>query len=203
MTSHCWSRKSRKPGEAGQAILFVMLAMGLVLLGAVAFSVDMGNLWFHRQSAQSVADSACTAAAMDMLFTANGGGAVGGFTPGTNFSCSGSPYGCTLSFMRPRIWGLPRHSDRGDAGLRRSLHVSYFVSRSCPRAHPGQGRRRSAMVRLRLQSITSRSTWMIASDSLSQGCSRAQQRLMSAHKSKCGVVFSSSPIPILVLDPSD
>ncbi len=91
MTSHRWSKGCRKPPEAGQAILFVLLAMGLVLLGAIAFSVDMGNLWFHRQSAQSVADASCTAAAMDMLFTANGGGASGGFTPGTNFSCSSSP----------------------------------------------------------------------------------------------------------------
>src|SRR6476660_4088604 len=88
MTSHRWSKKSRRPGEAGQAILFVMLALGLVLLGAVAFSVDMGNLWFHRQSAQSVADASCTAAAMDLLFSATGGGASGGFTPGTSFSCS-------------------------------------------------------------------------------------------------------------------
>ena len=44
-----------------------MLALGLAFLAAAAFSVDMSNLWFHRQASQNAADSACTAGAMDLL----------------------------------------------------------------------------------------------------------------------------------------
>ena len=84
-----WRKTSRYPDEAGQAIMFLVLALGLALLGAVAFSVDLGNEWFHHQSAQNAADAGCTAAAMDLLVDAQGG-ATGhqGFTNGTAFSCS-------------------------------------------------------------------------------------------------------------------
>ena len=79
--------------ESGQAMLLVLLVMGIVLLGAVAFSVDMGNLWFHRQSAQTAADAACTAGAMDLLVDATAGITTqGGFTAtkNTSFDCSAS-----------------------------------------------------------------------------------------------------------------
>ena len=56
-----------RKNEAGQAMLFLVLCLGLVLLGAVAFCVDMGNLWWHRQAAQNAADAACTAGVMDLL----------------------------------------------------------------------------------------------------------------------------------------
>ena len=87
--SNRWRKTHRKPGEAGQAIVFMVLVLGLFLLGAVAFSVDMGNLWFHRQAAQSAADAACVAGAMDMLVDSQGG-ATGhqGFTIGTEFDCA-------------------------------------------------------------------------------------------------------------------
>lgn len=76
--------------ESGQTAVFLVLVLGLFLLGAVAFSVDISGLWFARQMAQGTADSACTAAAMDMLYTTTGVGSSGGFTAGTNFSCGGT-----------------------------------------------------------------------------------------------------------------
>src|SRR5207302_11066348 len=75
-----WSRR-----DSGQMTIVVALAMGTFLLGFVGFGADMTNLWFHRQSAQNAADSACMAGAMDMLLAANAGtpnvatGALGAF----------------------------------------------------------------------------------------------------------------------------
>src|SRR6266516_1637184 len=92
-TMHRNFRKTTsKSGESGQSILLVVLVLGIVLLGAVAFSVDMGNMWFHRQSAQTAADAACTAGAMDLLVDAtNGITTQGGFNPKSGaFTCSGS-----------------------------------------------------------------------------------------------------------------
>src|SRR5438094_8193585 len=85
-----WGRTNCRTGESGQAILFLLLALGIFLLGAVAFSVDFGNTWFHRQSAQSAADAACTAGAMDLLVDSQGG-ATGhqGFLSGT--ACNSAP----------------------------------------------------------------------------------------------------------------
>lgn len=80
------------PGEAGQVFVFVVLALGLFLLGAMAFAVDFGNLWFHRQAAQNAADAGCTSGAMDIL-AASQGAATGnqGFTIGTAFNCATTP----------------------------------------------------------------------------------------------------------------
>ena len=201
MTSHRWSKKSRRPGEAGQAILFVMLAMGLVLLGAVAFSVDMGNLWFHRQSAQSVADSSCTAAAMDMLFSANGGGASGGFTPGTNFSCSASPAAAPCVYATKNMGFAPSTLTAGTPGYdvaftfpgslagvpacTTGLGSPTICDASDFTAHPYVQVNVDDRVRLSFAGLLSGST---TTDVGAQ--------------STCGVVFSSSPIPILVLDPT-
>jgi hypothetical protein len=88
MKFHRRSKKGSK--EAGQTVVLIALALGLFLLAAIAFSVDMGSLWFSRQMAQGVADSACTAAAMDMLYVTTGVGSSGGFTAGTPFSCGGT-----------------------------------------------------------------------------------------------------------------
>jgi len=56
----------RSRGERGQTIVFVLLALSLFLLAAAGLTVDIANMYFHRQMAQSAADAACTAGAMDM-----------------------------------------------------------------------------------------------------------------------------------------
>src|SRR6185312_4191791 len=84
-------RTARHGNESGQALVFMVLALSIFLLGAGALCVDMSNLWFHRQAAQNAADAACTAGAMDLLVGAQGG-ATGhqGFVTGTAFNCTGS-----------------------------------------------------------------------------------------------------------------
>ena len=71
MGANRW-RRGRQSNESGQVMVLIVLALGLFLLGAAGFSVDMGNLWFHRQSAQNAADAACMAGAMDILVKARG-----------------------------------------------------------------------------------------------------------------------------------
>jgi uncharacterized membrane protein len=57
----------------------------------LVLGLDLTNVWFHRQSAQTAADAACTAGAMDLPVRAQVG-ATGhqGFTTGTAFDCSSS-----------------------------------------------------------------------------------------------------------------
>jgi len=71
-----------------QALVFMVLALGLFLLGAGALSVDMSNLWFHRQAAQNAADAACTAGAMDLLWMPRAAPPSPGFVNGAAFNCS-------------------------------------------------------------------------------------------------------------------
>ena len=82
--------KRYKARESGQAAVFLVLAMGIFLIGGIGFVVDGANLWFHRQSAQTAADAACASGAMNLLSLS-----VGATPPqqnwiGTNFLCSGS-----------------------------------------------------------------------------------------------------------------
>ena len=84
-------QRSRR-NESGQTMVFLLLGLGIFLLAAVGFAVDVSNMWFHRQRAQNAADAACTAAIMDMLPTADGDPIppTANFTPGTNFDCHGT-----------------------------------------------------------------------------------------------------------------
>src|SRR6266700_3040086 len=87
-----WSRR-----DSGQMTIVVALAMGTFLLGFVGFGADMTNLWFHRQSAQNAADSACMAGAMDMLYAANAGtpnAPTGGLGAGLTPFQAGTPFDC-------------------------------------------------------------------------------------------------------------
>ncbi len=78
--------------ESGQASIFLLLILGIFLLASVAFAVDLANLWFRRSTAQTAADAACLAGALDMLYLQNGTlSTAPGFTPGTAGQCSTSP----------------------------------------------------------------------------------------------------------------
>ncbi len=83
---------TERPRESGQAIILVMVCLALFVLIAAALAVDYSYLWFHRQTAQNVADAVCVAGAMDMLAVANHaptgtGGLNPNFTSGTAFDC--------------------------------------------------------------------------------------------------------------------
>ncbi len=79
-------------GESGQVLISLLMMLALFLLAIVGFSVDLTNLWFHRQAAQSAADSSCQAGALDMYAVADGLSLPSmGFTPGTSGDCSASP----------------------------------------------------------------------------------------------------------------
>jgi hypothetical protein len=94
MTKHSFRKSVTPVGESGQVMLFSLLALGLFLIGSIAFAVDLSYLWFQRQGAQTAADAACTAGAMDLLLVQTNnitaGPYPGHFTPGTSFSCTGT-----------------------------------------------------------------------------------------------------------------
>jgi hypothetical protein len=184
MTYH---KKENRRTEAGQTAVLLLLAMGLFMLGAVAFSVDLSNKWFHRQSAQTAADAACLAGAMDMLLTAQGE-ATGnaGFTPGTPFTCgagstaspckyaslngydsSGNTPGNTVSVSFPGAVGGVTPPDPGVAA---TPFMTVNVNETMP-------------------------AWFLGM------LSGSNTDTISATAS-CGVVQATAPVPIIVLNPS-
>jgi hypothetical protein len=67
--------------------VFLILALGFFLIGGIGLAVDGGNIWFHRQTAQTAADAACTAGAMDLLSVT-----AGADIPGTPWTTSAGSY---------------------------------------------------------------------------------------------------------------
>jgi Flp pilus assembly protein TadG len=58
--------------ERGQAMIFMAVFMGLVMLGFLALAIDVGFLFQHTRMAQAAADAAVIAAAEEGATTANG-----------------------------------------------------------------------------------------------------------------------------------
>ena len=94
--------ETTRNGESGQATVLLILVLSTFLFASLAFSVDLGNLWFHRQAAQTAADAACQAGAMDMLYLNQGTTLPKmGFTPGTGSNCTSSS-GATMCWYAKR-----------------------------------------------------------------------------------------------------
>jgi len=191
--------------------VFLVLAMGIFLIGGIGFVVDGANLWFHRQSAQTAADAACTAGAMDLLSTAAGASLPNatdwiGKDP---FLCSGTTGGgsnptSNSSFPPCQYAGFNGYSGSGLQGIQVSFPASGSISAAttCPTATP----------------YSSSSPAVCAADDVSTPYMQLQVtdsvpttfiRLLGAGanasvpaKSTCGLSNVLSTVPILVLNPN-
>jgi hypothetical protein len=136
--------KRHKARESGQAAVFLVLAMGIFLVGGIGFVVDGANLWFHRQSAQTAADAACTAGAMDLLSTAAGASLPNASDwIGNSFLCSGTTGGgsnrtSNSTFPPCQYAGFNGYSGSALQGIQVSFPASGTVSAAatCPTAPP-------------------------------------------------------------------
>jgi hypothetical protein len=192
MANQClnFRKRSHRASEAGQAMLFFVLVLAIFLLGAVCLAFDFSNMWFHRQAAQSAADAACTAGAMDLLVDAQGG-ATGhqGFTPGTNFDCSssGNP---TASVCQ---YALKNGYDSANSTPGNLVSVSFPPGVSGISTPPAS---MAPTPFIRVDVLEHVQTFFLG---LLSGSRTKDVRAFAT----CGLELASSPIPILVLDPNN
>jgi hypothetical protein len=201
MTTRSFRKSRTSSRQAGQAMLVFLLALGIFLVGAIGFAVDMSHLWLHRQTAQTVADSACTAGVMDMLGTANGATLSPGFTAGTAFQCSGSTTAapCKYAAMNSGY----------DAAALSSSVPGYDVNFSFPSSVPGIpacSGTPPAAVCITPSAVSSHPYLQVNVTDRVQtffaGLIRGSTTMDVGAQATCGLVLSNSPIPILVLNPS-
>lgn len=194
---HRYPNARKNNGERGQATILVVLVTGTFLLGAVGLATDFSNLWFHQQKAQTAADAACQAAAMDLLTISQGTttSTAAGFTPGTGFNCSGKTGSTPNSGATPcKYASFNGYSAPGLTAGTESNEVAV----SFPASIPGVTAPPSALTAnpfLRVD-VTDRVKVYVAA----LFTSRTQDVVATA---KCGLVLAQSPIPIIVLDPTD
>jgi len=179
----------RRSSEAGQAMLLYILVLGTFLLGSLLFAFDLSNMWFHRQAAQSAADAACAAGAMDLLVDAQGG-ATGHqvFTLGTPYSCT--PARSTANPPDPVCWYAANNGYNSDT-------TNNLVQVSFP----------ASVIGVTTPSASIAATPFIRVDVVDHvptffaGILGAAARKDVRAFSTCGVEQAAAPIPLLVLDP--
>lgn len=181
--------------ESGQVMLFALLGLGIFLIGAMAFAIDLSNLWFQRQAAQTAADAVCTAGAMDMLVGATNGTmpTQANFTPGpTNtYDCnSASPLPSPCSYGT--LNGFNSSVAHGSTTLGNNVYIDF------PSAVPGVTAPPAAITANPFIRATVTNNMPTFFAGMLKGLSTQKIRAVSL----CGVVEAQSPIPILVLNPS-
>jgi len=191
-----------RDAERGQTMIFVLLILGFFLLAAAGFAVDFANLWFHRQTAQNVADAACTAGAMDMLIDSTSSvTSQGGFTPGTAFSCS------TTSSAAPCEYaGLNGFTAGGLIAGAPSRQVNVTFPASVPGVPPCTGTPPPPICSVSSGISAHPYIQVNAIDRVQiffTGLVTGKHTVDVGAVASCGLVFSSSPVPILVLDPNN
>jgi len=190
--------KRRK--EAGQVMLVVLLALGLFLVGGIAIAVDMGNLWFHRQAAQSAADAACTAGAMDLLVDATAGTTTQGhFTAGTNFDCNASTPNTATSDPAPCQYAALNdynsNMSPSSTAIGNNVYVSFPPRTSPPPGVTPPDATLAPHPFIRVDVLENVQSYF---SGLLNGRTNQPIRAFAV----CGTVSAKSPIPIVVLHPT-
>jgi Flp pilus assembly protein TadG len=181
-----WTCRSDRASEGGQTTVFFVLALGVFLLGALALAFDLSNMWFHRQAAQTAADAACAAGAMDLLVD-DEGGATGkqGFTPGT-------PYNCTTSSSDSVCLYAAKNGYNSNNKAPGNLVSVSFPAGVSGVATPPASVAPTPFIRVDI--VDNVQTFFLG---LFGAGSSATVRSFST----CGVKLAQSPIPLVVLDP--
>src|SRR5450759_2314652 len=81
---------NHRHGKKGQAVILVVVAMGIFLIGALGLAIDVSQLFGHQQMAQVAADAAAQAAMLSIFQGVNtvaANAAKFTATPGTFFNC--------------------------------------------------------------------------------------------------------------------
>src|SRR5262245_33384524 len=175
--------------------------MGMFLIGAAGFAVDMTNLWMRRQMAQNAADAACTAAAVDMVNYASGGTSPGstGFTPGTDFDCSSN-----LSKSPCQYASFNGYTATGLTVNTPSSEVAITFPGSVPGVQDCSATTPPPSVCFETAVATNPFVKATVTDRIQTffiGLLAGGRTMDVGATASCGAILSSSPIPILVLDP--
>jgi hypothetical protein len=175
--------------ESGQIMVSLLLMLAIFLLAIVGFAVDLTNLWFHRQAAQTAADSACQAGAMDMA-----GLAAGMALPNMGFIL-GTPADCTSG--TGTICFYAKANGYNGAGIVANS-PSNSVTWSFPASVPNVTTPPGAITSYPFLKVVV--TENVKTHFLYTIHGTSYQKV--AASCTCGTTQSSEPAPIIVLDPS-
>jgi hypothetical protein len=180
--------------ESGQAIISFALLFTFLSLAGLAIAVDFANLWFHRQGAQTAADAACQAGAMDMLATTGGLQLNSmGFSPGTAGNCSANPSATICAYA-----GFNGYSGAGAPATGSSTSAWNSVSWTFPSSVAGVSAPPSSVVStpyLKVTVLESVQTFFIS-------MFKASKYVQVQAACTCGLAQVKEAAPLVVLHPT-
>jgi hypothetical protein len=186
--------------EAGQVMVILLLGLGIFLIGALAFAVDLGQMWFARQSAQTAADAACTAGAMDLLTDAtNGINNQGHFTAavGARIDCVSSTPNNSNTNPAPCVYaalnGFNSNISPTSTGFGNSVVLTF------PGSLPGIATPPSTVAAVPFMRVDVKANLHTIFGGMLGGLTQQTVRAFAT----CGVAQNSAPIPIVILDPTN
>jgi len=114
--------KTKRQNQKGQAIILVLVALGLFLLGAIGLAIDGSHLYAQRQMAQAAADAAAQAAIMSIF---NGTNTSGG-NPDYKNAFGSSAFDCAAnSTLTPCYYARLNGFDPANGDV---VHVDFPAS---------------------------------------------------------------------------
>jgi Putative Flp pilus-assembly TadE/G-like len=187
--------KKRTSNESGQVIPVVLLVLAIFLLGSLAFAVDMGFMWWHRQTAQNAADAACIAGAMDLLVYNQSPNASTLFPWIANNRSSG--FDCDSHTDLTNGYGPCQYAARNSYDSNgstpgNSVYVSFPASLPGVATTPPSTLAAVPFMRVDVLDHVQTFFWGLLS-----GATHADVRAFA----NCGTVQITAPVPILVLRP--
>ncbi len=191
--------RQRRAREGGQSLTFVLMGLGLFLLGAVGIAVDISNWWFHRQMAQGAADSACIAGVMDMMSNAEGQN-LGGFpvgSPPATFSCSSNSGAAACKYA-----ALNGYSASGLTAGQASNEVYVQFPSSVPGLNICGPTNPPPCVPATVASPFIEVVVMDRVQTSFTGLLSGSHTTDVAGSAVCGIMQSTAPVPIIILNPT-
>ena len=176
--------------DDGQVSILVVLAVSLIVLLFVGFGVDMTNLFFRRQSAQNAGDSACVAGAMDLMVNQIQSAGVGGFSAGTRFNCTSTSTQAPCQYAKLNGYSSPGLVASTESNL---VAISFPTTVAGVLAPPTNVAGLNPFIKV---TVLDRVKLYFAG--LLSG-TKTQDVLTI---SKCGMVTTSSPVPMVILNPT-
>jgi hypothetical protein len=102
-TAELYIKRRRTNREAGQAVIATIVALGVVMLGAMGLAIDGAQIYAHREMAQAAADAAADAGATTIFEKTTATGMPG---VGTGYTCSTTNTSTPCVYARNNGFGL-------------------------------------------------------------------------------------------------
>lgn len=168
--------------RTGQAVLLLLLALGIFLMGAVGWAIESSLYYTHRQMAQAAADAAAQAAITSIYARTNIGANV---MDGTAFTCTnGSDLRTPCHFARQHGFGLAGSTDVIQVGFPTSIDGVDNLSGDTPATV-------SVTISRPFNSGVSALLGLVA------------QQVNVRAQGTAAMVIETSPVPILVMHPDE